>query len=453
MARLFGTDGVRGVANADLTPELGFALGRAAGAILAQQSRKGRPRLLVARDTRASGPMLEAALAAGANSVGVDCDMAGVLPTPGVAYLTRTRSYDAGVIISASHNPVEDNGIKFFSSGGFKLSDEEEEAIERSVQAIRDGDDRLPRPVGGDVGTQRDARGLVDEYVSFLASAFPLDLSGLHIAVDCANGAASKVAPEVLARLGAKVSVLNAEPNGVNINVGCGSTHPGVICRAVKELGADLGFTYDGDADRILAVDETGELVDGDHILAILASDMMERGALKNSKIAATPYSNLGLKVALEAMGASVVETAAGDRHVLEAMRKLGLVLGGEQSGHIILLEKNTTGDGVLTGLALLDVLRRRGEPLSKLARIMKRFPQILESVRVADKGALAGNQAIWEEVRRAEAAIGDRGRIFVRPSGTEPVIRVMGEGEDEATVKDAVGRVVAVIRRELGNA
>src|SRR5690606_26366028 len=292
-----------------------------------------------------------------------------------------------------------------------------------------------------------------EEYIAFLTGQFPLDLSGLRIAVDCGNGAASRIAPEVLRRLGAEVTVYHAEPNGVNINVGCGSTHPAVICQAVKETGADLGFTYDGDADRMLAVDERGQLVDGDHILAILASDMMERGVLRNRKIAATPYSNLGLRLALEAIGASVVETAAGDRHVLEAMRKLDLVLGGEQSGHIILLERNTTGDGLLAGLALLDVLKRRRVPLSTLAGVMKRYPQILEAVRVADKEAFRGNQAIQEEVRAAEAAIGGRGRIFVRPSGAEPVIRVMAEGEDEAAVRAAVQRVVDVIRRELGDA
>src|SRR5690606_38013108 len=300
-------------------------------------------RLLIGRDTRASGPMLEAALAAGANSAGVDCDLAGVLPTPGVAYLTRAKGYDGGVVISASHNPVEDNGIKFFSAGGFKLSDDEEAAIERAVHEILKGNDDLARPTGAGVGTQRQAGDAAEEYIAFLTGQFPLDLSGLRIAVDCGNGAASRIAPEVLRRLGAEVTVYHAEPNGVNINVGCGSTHPAVICQAVKETGADLGFTYDGDADRMLAVDERGQLVDGDHILAILASDMMERGVLRNRKIAATPYSNLGLRLALEAIGASVVETAAGDRHVLEAMRKLDLVLGGEQSGHIILLERNTT--------------------------------------------------------------------------------------------------------------
>lgn len=451
--RLFGTDGVRGVANADLTPELSFALGRAAGAVLVQRTGKERPRLLIGRDTRASGPMLEAALAAGANSAGVDCDLAGVLPTPGVAYLTRAKGYDGGVVISASHNPVEDNGIKFFSAGGFKLSDDEEAAIERAVHEILKGNDDLARPTGAGVGTQRQAGDAAEEYIAFLTGQFPLDLSGLRIAVDCGNGAASRIAPEVLRRLGAEVTVYHAEPNGVNINVGCGSTHPAVICQAVKETGADLGFTYDGDADRMLAVDERGQLVDGDHILAILASDMMERGVLRNRKIAATPYSNLGLRLALEAIGASVVETAAGDRHVLEAMRKLDLVLGGEQSGHIILLERNTTGDGLLTGLALLDVLKRRRVPLSTLAGVMKRYPQILEAVRVADKEAFRGNQAIQEEVRAAEAAIGGRGRIFVRPSGTEPVIRVMAEGEDEAAVRAAVQRVVDVIRRELGDA
>lgn len=451
--RLFGTDGVRGVANADLTPELSFALGRAAGAVLVQRTGKERPRLLIGRDTRASGPMLEAALAAGANSAGVDCDLAGVLPTPGVAYLTRAKGYDGGVVISASHNPVEDNGIKFFSAGGFKLSDDEEAAIERAVHEILKGNDDLARPTGAGVGTQRQAGDAAEEYIAFLTGQFPLDLSGLRIAVDCGNGAASRIAPEVLRRLGAEVTVYHAEPNGVNINVGCGSTHPAVICQAVKETGADLGFTYDGDADRMLAVDERGQLVDGDHILAILASDMMERGVLRNRKIAATPYSNLGLRLALEAIGASVVETAAGDRHVLEAMRKLDLVLGGEQSGHIILLERNTTGDGLLAGLALLDVLKRRRVPLSTLAGVMKRYPQILEAVRVADKEAFRGNQAIQEEVRAAEAAIGGRGRIFVRPSGTEPVIRVMAEGEDEAAVRAAVQRVVDVIRRELGDA
>src|SRR5690606_6390150 len=306
---------------------------------------------------------------------------------------------DGGVVISASHNPVEDNGIKFFSAGGFKLSDDEEAAIERAVHEILKGNDDLARPTGAGVGTQRQAGDAAEEYIAFLTGQFPLDLSGLRIAVDCGNGAASRIAPEVLRRLGAEVTVYHAEPNGVNINVGCGSTHPAVICQAVKETGADLGFTYDGDADRMLAVDERGQLVDGDHILAILASDMMERGVLRNRKIAATPYSNLGLRLALEAIGASVEETAAGDRHVLEAMRKLDLVLGGEQSGHIILLERNTTGDGLLTGLALLDVLKRRRVPLSTLAGVMKRYPQILEAVRVADKEAFRGNQAIQEEV------------------------------------------------------
>lgn len=455
MQRLFGTDGVRGVANIDLTPELSFALGRAAGAVLASRNPindGGRPRLLIGRDTRASGPMLEAALAAGANSVGVDCDLGGVLPTPAVAFLARAKGYDAAVVISASHNPVEDNGIKFFSSGGFKLSDDEEAEIEKAVEAVRGGDDRLPRPTGAQVGSQREATRLAGEYVDFLCRAFPLDLSGVTIAVDCANGAASKIAPAVLKRLGADVVVLNAEPNGANINVECGSTHPHVIAEAVESGKATIGFAFDGDADRLQAVDEGGRVIDGDHILAILASDMMERGTLKNAKIAATTYSNLGLKIALEALGASVVETPAGDRYVLEAMRREDLVLGGEQSGHIILLEHNTTGDGLLTGLALLDVLVRSGKSLRELAQVMKALPQVLENVRVSDKTAINGNEAIRRAIAQAQAALGTNGRIFVRASGTEPVIRVMGEGQDERVVRQVVTQVVEAIQAELGD-
>lgn len=453
MTRLFGTDGVRGVANADLTPELSFALGRAAGSLMRERVGPGkRPRMLIGRDTRASGPMLQAALAAGLNSVGVDCDLAEVLSTPGVAYLARVMQYDGAAVISASHNPVEDNGIKFFTSGGYKLNDADEDAIEAVTRALLRGEDSLARPVGPEVGTQRDARHLVDAYIAFLCEAFPLSLSGMEIVVDCANGAVSKIAPAVLERLGARVKVLHAEPDGSNINVACGSTHPSVICQAVKESGAAVGFTFDGDADRVLAADEEGRLVDGDHIMAILASDMMERGRLKQSKIAVTTYSNLGLKTALEALGAGVVETKAGDRYVLEAMLDQGLVLGGEQSGHIILLEHNTTGDGLLTCLALLDVMTRKAQPLSALARVMQAFPQILVNVRVADKGALAGNAAVQQAIQEASDMIGPRGRIFVRPSGTEPVIRVMGEGQDEKVVQQAVDRVVQSIRAELGD-
>lgn len=396
--------------------------------------------------------MLAAALAAGFNSVGVDCELGDVLPTPGVAYLARVMDYDGAAVISASHNPVEDNGIKFFSSGGYKLNDDQEDAIEKVTVALLRGEDPLDRPVGRAVGTQRDARHLVDVYIDFLCQSFPLDLSGIEIVVDCANGAASKIAPVVLERLGARVKALHAEPDGGNINVDCGSTHPGVICRAVKETGAAVGFTFDGDADRLLAVDEEGRLIDGDHILAILAADMMERGRLKHAKVAATTYSNLGLKVALEALGASLVETQAGDRYVLEAMRAQDLVLGGEQSGHIILLEHNTTGDGLLTCLALLDVMCRKGESLATLAKVMQAFPQILVNVRVTNKQALDGNQSIHQAIQQAASAVGPRGRIFVRPSGTEPVIRVMGEGEDETSVRRAVDRVVEVIRAELGD-
>ncbi len=419
--------------------------------MLASGRGRTRPRLLIGRDTRLSGDMLEAALIAGATSAGVDCEVAGVIPTPGVAYATRSGDFDAGAMISASHNPVEDNGIKFFSADGFKLTDEQEAEIELQVRRMQAGNDDLPRPVAGDVGARRAADSFADDYVNYLSGIFDFDLSGRKIVIDCANGAASRVAPQVLARFGAEVVTLNAEPTGVNINVGCGSTHPEAAQSAVVELGAWAGLTFDGDADRVIAVDEQGEIVTGDHILAILGLDLLRRDKLPKRSVAATVYSNLGLRLAVEKAGGRVVETAAGDRYVLEAMLKDGLALGGEQSGHVILLEHNTTGDGVLTGLALLETASRLGQGLHELKKVMSPLPQILVNVPVADKAGLSENEAIEDAVRKARARLAGRGRLFVRASGTEPVIRVMGEGEVKEHVEAIVNEVATVITRELG--
>ncbi len=453
MGRLFGTDGVRGVANRELTPELAFQLGRAAGALLLRRrdGSPGRPKVLVGRDTRASGPMLEAALVSGFNSAGVDCFSAGVVPTPGVAYLVRSRGFEAGAVISASHNPVVDNGIKFFASSGYKFSDEEENEIERLVDELRQGRDALPRPTGGEVGTSSPALSLAGEYAAYLKGRFGLDLSGMRIVLDCANGAASALAPELFRSLGAEVIALHTEPDGVNINVECGSTHPRVLQEAVVREKADAGFTFDGDADRVLAVDGEGGLLDGDHILVALAVEKARRGALPQGRIAVTAYSNMGLRVALASEGIGVVETPAGDRFVLEAMRREGLSLGGEQSGHVILLEHQTTGDGMLTALALLDAARRSGAPLSALRALMRPFPQVLENVRVQRKEAWKENARVLEAIARGEEALGERGRLFVRASGTEPLVRIMGEGENEEQVRRVVAAVAEVIRAELG--
>lgn len=453
MGKLFGTDGVRGVANRQLTPELAFQLGRAVGASLL--SRGGgspkRPKVLVGRDTRASGPMLEGALTAGFNSVGVDCLCAGVVPTPGVAYLVRSGNFDAGAVISASHNPVVDNGIKFFSSSGYKFADEEEGEVERLVFELQQGCDTLPRPTGGEVGSSGPAPSLAREYMAYLQSRFDLDLSGMRIVLDCANGAASALAPELFRALGAEVVALHAQPDGVNINVGCGSTHPRVLQEAVVREKADAGFTFDGDADRVLAVDGEGGLLDGDHILVALALDAARRGALPGGRIAVTAYSNMGLRVALAEKGIGVVETPAGDRFVLEAMRREGLGLGGEQSGHVIVLEHQTTGDGMLTALALLAAARRGGVSITALRALMRPFPQILENVPVQRKEAWNENARVREAIAQGQEALGGKGRLFVRASGTEPLVRIMGEGENEEQVRRVVAAVAEVVRAELG--
>lgn len=450
MGRLFGTDGVRDIANAGLTPELAFMLGRAGASVLTAGAE--RPRVVIGRDTRISGEMLEAAMVAGITSAGADVVLVGVVPTPGIAYLTRELEADAGVVISASHNPVEYNGIKFFSRDGFKLPDEVEDEIEARIAGGFSGDDSLPRPQGGGIGRVYHEEHAVRRYIDHLVGTVDADLlAGFHVVLDCANGAASRVAPEVLARLGAKVTTIFACPDGTNINESCGSTHPEAICRAVVEHGADFGLAYDGDADRVLAADRHGSLVDGDQIMTICGLDLLRRGRLPGKAIAATVYSNMGLVAAFEREGGSVVITKAGDRYVLQAMLEKGLALGGEQSGHIIFLEHNTTGDGILTGIQLLSTVVKSGKDLADLAAQMERFPQVLVNVRVRSKEGLEGNPRIQDEIKRATETLGREGRVFVRPSGTEPVIRVLGEGRDEAKVRAVVQAIADAIEAELG--
>lgn len=449
VGRMFGTDGVRGVANEGLTPELAFYLGRAfAGSI--KQANDTRGPIIIGRDTRKSGTMLEAALVAGITSAGIDVWLVGEVPTPGVAYLIRHCNAVGGVMVSASHNPAPDNGIKFFGADSFKLNDNEENSIEAIVHRLTSGDDPLPRPIGGDVGRAVARPDLGEKYGEYLLSTVELDLSGRRVVLDCAHGAAFALAPNVFKALGADVISLHTEPNGVNINVNCGSTHIAALQQAVLEHKADVGFAFDGDADRVIAVDETGAEVDGDHILAFCGRYLIETGRLPHNQVAATVYSNLGLQIALEAAGGSVVTTQAGDRYVLEAMRERGLVLGGEQSGHIIFAEYNTTGDGILTALQVAQVMDKRGKKLSELAAEMKPLPQVLKNVAVQRRDGWETNASIQEAIRAAEERFEGHGRIFVRPSGTEPVIRVMGEGPEYEQVAQAVEDVCAVIRREL---
>jgi phosphoglucosamine mutase len=424
VAGLFGTDGVRGVANRDLTPELAFSLGRAAVQALGGE---GRPTIVVGRDTRASGHMLQAALSAGACSAGGDVVRMGVVPTPAVAFMTVDLGARAGAVISASHNPPPDNGIKFFSADGMKLPDRVEEEIERLV---REGDG--PRPEGGGVGRVRDRKEEIDRYLGHLLEAADGPLSGMRIAVDAANGAAFRLGPEALRRLGAEVHVLNAEPDGENINVACGATHPEVVAGAVRAIGADGGVSHDGDADRAIFVDAQGNVIDGDQVIAACAVAMKEDGRLPGDAVVVTVMANLGLRRAMEAHGIRVLETAVGDRYVLEEMVRSGAFLGGEQSGHIIFREQATTGDGLLTAVRFLSLARARGASLSELAATMRRYPQVLQNVAVEDARTVAASDGVAEAVREAEAALAGRGRVLVRASGTEPLVRVMVEAESE---------------------
>lgn len=435
------------MANASLTPELAYGLGRAAGHFF-KKGRPGRTKIIIGKDTRISGDMLEAALAAGLTSTGADVALLGVIPTPGVAYLCRELRADAGVMISASHNPVEDNGIKFFDSAGFKLTDAAEDEIET---LLRERFDRIERPTGVAVGRISAEAEAGELYERFLLASVTEKFTGLKIVVDCGFGAAYELAPRILRKLGAEVIALNAANDGSRINVKCGSTNIEMLRQAVIANRADLGIAHDGDADRVIAADEAGQTVNGDRIMAVCALDLLRKGKLKNRKIAVTVYSNLGLRETLKRHQAGVVETANGDRYVLEALREKQLALGGEQSGHIIFLEKNTTGDGLLTALQLIAVVAESKKKLSELAGEMEEYPQILENVRVTTKNGWEDNQAIRAVIQKVTETLRDSGRLLVRASGTEPLIRVMAEGPDEAELKSLVAEIAVVIRRELG--
>lgn len=455
MPRLFGTDGIRDIANGKLSPLLAYKAGRAGAYVLTREASKGKLRVVVGRDTRISGGMLQDALVAGINSAGVDVLDVGVMPTPAIAYLTRALHADAGAVVSASHNPVEYNGIKFFSGDGFKLPDEVEEEIE-SFLLDSDGqlnlspDDGIPSPIGGDVGRTVEVTDAEDIYINYVKSTVNMDLSGVKILVDCANGSAYRTTPRALRELGAEVVEINTQPDGLNINVKCGSTHPENACKAVVDCGADFGFTHDGDADRVLAIDRTGNIVDGDKMMAICGIHMMKTGRLAQSTVVATVYSNLGLSKALARHGGRVIMTKAGDRYVLEEMIKGRYTLGGEQSGHLIFLEYNTTGDGLIAALQLLSVLRATGGTLEQLAAEVETYPQVLKAVRVAHRERYEGNQRIEDAIAEQEARLCGDGRVFVRPSGTEPVIRVMTEGPDHALIEDIAERICSVIADEL---
>ncbi len=444
MGRLFGTDGVRGIANSELTPELALKLGEAAGHFLGD---KGRGRIVVGMDTRISGDMLEAAIVAGICSSGVDALRAGIVPTPAVAFLTRDLGADGGVVISASHNPAEYNGIKLFDRDGFKLPDE----IENEIEEFLVSDRRADRPVGQAMGRAHVITDAVDRYVAHAVSSVPGRLDGLRIAVDCGHGAASRTTPAALEALGAEVAATNCDWNGLDINLGCGSTHLEVVSQFVTSDGFDLGIAHDGDADRVLAVDERGATVDGDAIMAICAIDLLERDALPGMTVVATVMSNLGLDVALRERGISLVKTRVGDRYVLDQMRASGAVFGGEQSGHVIFLDYATTGDGLITALQLASIVHRTGRPLSELASVMRHYPQILENVRVAHRELLSASSAVASAVHAAEAELGESGRVLVRASGTEPLVRVMVEAADHALARTIVDRLVGVVRAELG--
>jgi len=447
MGKYFGTDGVRGVANGELTPELVFRLGRSGGSVLTRNKQGERPTILVGRDTRISGEMLEAALVAGLLSIGADVFRLGVISTPGVAYLTKARGADAGVMISASHNPVEDNGIKFFGGDGFKLSD----AMEAEIESLLDAnEDRIPRPIGADVGAVQDDLEGGQAYLSYLKSTVNQRFEGLKVVLDCANGAVSRLAPRLFRDLGADTVVLAHQPDGLNINEDCGSTHPEVVQRAVLEHQADLGLSFDGDADRLIAVDEKGAIVDGDHILYILAEFMKKNHRLKKKTVVSTVMSNLGFYKALEKQGVETKQTKVGDRYVLEEMLQGGYNLGGEQSGHIVMLDYSTTGDGMLCAIQLMNVMKSESESLSGLAQCMTKYPQLLVNVQVEDKSKLAGNPKIEEAIRSVENKMGGSGRVLVRPSGTESIVRVMAEGPSEQELASFVDHIVDVIKEEL---
>ena len=449
MGKYFGTDGVRGVANSELTPELAFKLGRFGGYVLRQHAKDiAHPIVLVARDTRISGQLLEYALVSGLLSVGIDVLQLGVIPTPGVAYLTRIQGAVAGVMISASHNPAGDNGIKFFGSDGFKLSDEQEYEIEAYLD--QEGDD-LPRPSADGLGTVDEYPEGVLKYAQYLQTTIPDDLSGITVCLDAANGAASPVVNRLFADLETDFYTMGANPDGININKGVGSTHPDVLGKFVVEKKADVGLAFDGDADRCIAVDENGRIIDGDRIMFICGKYLKERNKLNQNTIVSTVMSNLGFHLAVEAEGMTALKTQVGDRYVVEEMRKNGYNLGGEQSGHVVFLDMNTTGDGLLTGIQLLNVMKQTGKKLSELADEVTLYPQELVNVRVSEKDGVMEIPAVKAFIEEVETEMAGKGRILVRPSGTEPLLRVMAEAETDEKCHDYVMRIVNVVKAEIG--
>jgi phosphoglucosamine mutase len=446
MRKLFGTDGIRGVANVyPMTIEIAMQVGRAIAFVVKDKAK--RHRIVIGKDTRQSCYMLENALVAGICSMGVDVHLVGPLPTPGIAFITTSMRADAGVVISASHNPFQDNGIKIFSGDGFKLPDESRAGYRGSDFFPEDG----RSATGGRGSRQGHAhRGCQRALHRLLKNTFPklLTLDGMHIVLDCAHGATYGVSPFVFRELGAKVTKLGVEPDGRNINDNCGALHPEVMAQKVKEVGADIGLALDGDGDRLIVCDEHGRIVDGDHIMAICAEELMRRRLLKKKTLVATVMSNMGLEVAMERMGGSMVRTAVGDRYVVECMRKKGYSFGGEQSGHLVFLDHITTGDGTLAALQLLAIMKKRKKPLSELARIMESYPQTLQNVRMSRKIPVDTIPLFPETLARLEAKLGKSGRILVRPSGTEPVIRVMVEGQDQEEITTIADELCEVIRK-----
>lgn len=435
---LFGTDGVRGVANIELTPELAFDLGRAGSYVLAKQYEGARPRILVGRDTRISGDMLEAALIAGICSTGADVLTAGVIPTPAVAYLTKLYQASSGIVISASHNPVADNGIKFFGSNGYKLPDEIEAEIEKLVMA---GTSSLPRTKGEDIGRVYEVKEAANNYLNYLQDIYSVEgsLQDYTIVIDCANGAAYEIAPKMWQRLGANLIAINHNPNGVNINDKCGSTHTGTLKKAVIQHQADIGIAYDGDADRCIIVDERGNELDGDYIMLICTLDMRRRGLLNPTSLVATVMSNVGLDIALNREGINIVSSKVGDRYVLEQMQKIGAVIGGEQSGHVIFADHATTGDGLLTSLKVVEVMKRNHIPLSELAKELEKQPQLLVNIKVEKKEEIMTHELVINALERSEKKLGEWGKLVVRPSGTEPLVRIMAQGNDQYLLEEVI--------------
>ena len=442
MGRLFGTDGVRGSANKDLTPELVFSLGKSASLVIAKSHGKGKAKAVVGRDPRASGEMLEAALIAGLATVGVDVLKVGVLPTPAIAYLTKYYGADLGVVLSASHNVFSDNGVKFFSKDGKKLPDDVEDEIEKNLETV------VPHPTGSEVGRVKEMADAYEAYLAHLLETVNTGaLKGLKIAVDCANGAASEVAPDLYSRAGAQVIAIHNAPNGININDNCGSTHLESLIETVKKNNCDLGIAHDGDADRCLAIDNEGNVIDGDHILALLAHDFKQNGNLSSDTVVSTVMANLGFKIAMKSASINVIETAVGDRYVLEAMEEKNYVLGGEQSGHIIMRNHSTTGDGLLTALHLMNAVSSTKKTLKELAGIVNKFPQILINVADVDKAKI-DNSELVAAVKKAENDLGEKGRVLLRSSGTEPLIRVMVEAETMKQAQDIAQLLAEIVKK-----